>query len=94
MSVELNADTIIKVASVISALAIIASAVTAVIIWYLKLKKQGKDVERIKEEMTLICYCTSATLDGLIQLGVNHSVPVAKEKLDKYINLKAHEQED
>ena len=44
--------------------------------------------------MTLIVYCSSATLDGLMQLGANHTVPIAKDKLDKYINLKAHEQEE
>ena len=30
----------------------------------------------------------------LMQLGANHTVPIAKDKLDKYINLKAHEQEE
>lgn len=27
------------------------------------------------------------------QLGANHTVPVAKDKLDKYINKQAHQQE-
>lgn len=46
----------------------------------------------IKEENTLICYGLSACLDGLIQQGCNHTVPLAKDKLDKHLNLKAHEQ--
>lgn len=64
--------------------------------------KAAKDIEElrkhtesefssIKEENTLICYGLSACLDGLIQQGCNHTVPIAKEKLDKHLNLKAHE---
>ena len=32
----------------------------------------------------------SACMDGLQRLGANHSVPLAKNKLDKYINQQAH----
>ena len=39
---------------------------------------------------SLLCYGMSAALDGLIQLGANHSVPDAKDKLDKYLNKEAH----
>ena len=39
-----------------------------------------------RKELTLIVYALSACLDGLGQLGANHTVPVAKDKLDKYIN--------
>lgn len=90
----INTDTIITAASVITALVAIFTAIFSIHRWYLKQEKQDKDIAGIKEEMTLLCFCMSATLDGLIQLDCNHSVPVAKEKLDKYINLKAHEQED
>lgn len=89
----INTNTIITTASVITALVVIFSALFATYRWYLKQEKQDKDIASMKEEMTLICYCTSATLDGLMQLGANHSVPAAKEKLEKYINKKAHEQE-
>ena len=51
----------------------------------------NEDVKHIKEESALICFALSACMDGLIQLGANHSVPTAKEKLDKYINKQAHE---
>lgn len=44
----------------------------------------------MKEENTLMCYALMACLDGLMQLGANHTVPVAKEKLDKYLNQQAH----
>lgn len=51
---------------------------------------QEQDIARLKEENTLICYGLIAALDGLEQLGANHSVPLAKNKLEKYINQQAH----
>ena len=70
--------------------------------WFLKQENQDdridkltehheEDVRRIKEENCLICYALSACLDGLQQLGCNHTVPDAKQKLDKYLNQQAHE---
>lgn len=49
-----------------------------------------RESERSKEERCLIIYGLSACLDGLIQQGCNHSVPEAKNKIDKYINQMAH----
>ncbi len=51
---------------------------------------QDKDIARLKEENQLICYGLFAALDGLEQLGANHSVPIAKNKLQKYLNEQAH----
>lgn len=51
---------------------------------------QDKDISHLKEENRLICYGLSAALDGLEQLGANHSVPTAKTKLEKYLNEQAH----
>lgn len=57
-----------------------------------ELKAQHEDdIRHIKDENTLICYALSACLDGLQQLGCNHTVPDAKEKLDKHLNKQAHE---
>lgn len=89
-SVTVSADTIITIAAVISALSVIFGVVFAVYRWYLKQEKQDKDIAHIKEEDTLIVFALSACLDGLQQLGANHTVPIAKDKLDKYINQRAH----
>ena len=56
-----------------------------------KLKMKVADIE---EENCLLCYGISACLDGLEQLGANHTVPFAKDKLDKHLNKKAHNLED
>lgn len=89
-SVTVSADTIITIAAVIGALGVIFGVVFAVYRWYLKQEKQDKDIAHIKEEDTLIVFALSACLDGLQQLGANHTVPIAKDKLDKYINQLAH----
>lgn len=89
-SVTVSADTLIAIAAVIGALSVIFGVVFAVYRWYLKQEKQDKDIAHIKEEDTLIVFALSACLDGLQQLGANHTVPIAKDKLDKYINQRAH----
>ena len=89
-SVTDSADTIITIAAVIGALGVMFGVVFAVYRWYLKQEKQDKDIAHIKEEDTLIVFALSACLDGLQQLGANHTVPIAKDKLDKYINQRAH----
>lgn len=89
-SVTVSADTLITIAAVIGALSVISGVVFAVYRWYLKQEKQDKDIAHIKEEDTLIVFALSACLDGLQQLGANHTVPIAKDKLDKYINQRAH----
>ena len=83
-------QTITTVAGVITASGIILGTIIAAYEWYRKQKKQDEDIKRIKEEDTLICYALSACLDGLMQLGANHTVPDAKEKLDKFLNQQAH----
>lgn len=81
---------IITGASLITAIGVILGFVFKVHKWYLKQEQQDKEIKQIKEEDTLICYALSACLDGLQQLGANHTVPIAKEKLDKYLNQQAH----
>jgi len=81
---------IITGASIITALGIIFGFIFKVYKWCQRQDQQDKEIKQIKEEDTLICYALSACLDGLQQLGANHTVPLAKEKLDKYLNQQAH----
>ena len=95
-------NTIITAGAVVGAAITLVGVLLKVHKWYLKQEEQTKqiaalrkhhedDVHRLKEENCLICYALSACLDGLQQLGANHTVPLAKEKLDKYLNQQAHE---
>lgn len=81
---------ILTAAGVITALGVIFGLIFKVYKWCMRQEKQDEEIKQIKEEDTLICYALSACLDGLMQLGANHSVPDAKEKLDKYLNKQAH----
>lgn len=85
-----DVETIIKIASLITALSILVGVFCKVHKWYLKQEQQDAEIKRLKEENCLLCYGMSACLDGLMQLGANHTVPKAKDKLDKYLNQEAH----
>lgn len=92
---------IITISSFVAAIIALVGILLKIHRWYLKQESQdteikelkalhNADVKSIKEEDTLICYALSACLDGLQQLGCNHTVPKAKDKLDKYLNQQAH----
>jgi len=96
-------QTLITAAALIGAAGSVLGIVLGVHKWVLRQEKRSselealkehheRDLSRIREENTLICFALSACLDGLIQLGANHTVPVAKDKLDKYLNKTAHKQ--
>lgn len=95
-------NTLITAASILTALGVVIGAILKGHKWYLAQNAQSaeiaalkaqheEDIKHLKKENTLVCYGLSVVLDGLIQLGANHEVPKAKEKLDKYLNQQAHE---
>ena len=95
------AQTIITTAAVIAAAIAIMGYYNKIHDWINHQAEQDERMDRIekaaateRKELTLIVYALSACLDGLGQLGANHTVPIAKDKLDKYINKQAHQQED
>lgn len=83
-------NTIITAGAVLTALGVIVGLILKVHKRYLEVQVLKKEVAELKEEDRLICFALSACLDGLIQLGANHSVPKAKDKLDDYLNQMAH----
>lgn len=89
----ITANAIITAASLIGAVGVIFGLIFAAYRWYLRQNKDTEEIKHLKKENTLICFALSACLDGLIQLGANHTVPIAKDKLDKYLNQQAHDQE-
>lgn len=92
MYVDVN--TIITVASVISALVVIFSAIFAVYRWYLKQNRQDAEIEKMKAEQCLLTYGILACLKGLKEQGCNGPVTEAIIKIEKHINKQAHDQED
>lgn len=88
------ADVIIKLAGVLAALGAIGGAVYAVYKFVARQKAQDRELQEIRNENCLFAWGLSACLDGLMQLGANHSVPKAKDALDKHLNKMAHKMED
>lgn len=91
---EINAETIILLGSLLASVTAIFGVIFKVHKWYLKQERQEEEINKLKEENGFLCFGISACLDGLMQLGANHNVPRAKEKLDKHLNEKAHERND
>lgn len=57
-----------------------------------KLREEHKqDQNRVNEELTLVTYGVLACLKGLKEQGCNGPVTEAINKMEKYLNQKAHE---
>lgn len=91
-TVTISAQTIITLAALLAAVVAIFKYYNKVYDLVKHQKAQDTDITTIKKEQTLLVYAMQACLDGLQQLGANHTIPEAKAKLDKYINQQAHDQ--
>lgn len=90
----IDTNTIIVTASLLTALVVIFSTIFGIYRWYLRQNRQDIDIKKIKEEQCLLTYGIMACLDGLQQLGANHSVSEVKSKIEKHINKQAHKQDE
>ncbi len=83
-------ETIITIASVITAIGVVFGVIFAVYRWYLKQEKQDKDIKIIKEEQFLLTQGVLACLKGLQEQGCDGPVTVAIKQLENHINKQAH----
>ena len=90
MTVTINWQTFIGLAGGIAAIIALFSYVFKMYDFVKRQKEQDEDIKAIKKENSLIVESIRACLDGLEQLGANHTVPAAKSKIDSYLNEKAH----
>lgn len=93
MEVTISADGIIKLAALLAAV----GGIGGLVVWCIKFvdrqKKQGQELAAIRHEQTLICYGVLACLKGLKEQGCNGPVTAALDKMEKYLNQAAHEEE-
>ena len=89
----IDADTIIKAASLLAALGGLIGAVIAVYKVYESNKKQSDVIKEIQEEQTLICYGLRGALEGLIEQWCDGPCKDALNMLDKHLNKNAHRPE-
>lgn len=86
----INYESIITAAAVLAAAGAILGYLMRAQKWYLRQNRQNTEIAQLKAESNMLCQCMYACLDGLIQLGANHSVPAAREKMDEYLRNAAH----
>ena len=93
MAVTITADTLIRLAALLTALGVFGG----VALWCFKFvarnKKQDEAIAAIRNEQTLICYGVLACLKGLKEQGCNGPVTAALDKLEKHLNEAAHGEE-
>ena len=93
MEVTISADGIIKLAALLAAV----GGIGGLVVWCIKFvdrqKKQDQELAAIRHEQTLICYGVLACLKGLKEQGCNGPVTAALDKMGKYLNQAAHEEE-
>ena len=84
-------NTVILIGSLVTSLILIGTTIGKIHTWFLKQEEQDTQIANIKKEQRILCKGISACLDGLEQLGCNHSVSVAKQELEEHLNDVAHE---
>ncbi len=88
-----DTNTIIEAGKVIGALVLIGGLLISIYKWYDRRNKQDVELKKMKEEQCLITYGLLACLKGLKEQGCNGPVTEAVDKLEKYLNKAAHDQE-
>lgn len=94
MEITLNAQTIITIGGVLTALGVIWKTLRKVNNFVLRQEKQDVELAAIRAEQTLLCYGILACLKGLREQGCNGPVTEALNKLEKHLNSAAHGQEE
>ena len=84
------AQTIITIASVITALGVILGVILTVHKWYLKNEKQDNDIKSIKDEQTILTKGVLACLKGLKEQGCDGPVTTAISDIEDHLNKQAH----
>ena len=85
-----DADAIIKLASLLGALGALTGAIIAVYKVIESNKKQSAEINSIKDEQTVICYALQGALQGLIEQGCDGPCKDALTILQKHLNKSAH----
>lgn len=94
MEITLNAQTIITIGGVLTALGVIWKAAGRLGTFLQRQKRQDEELAHIRAEQQLICYGILACLKGLKEQGCNGPVTEALNKLEKHLNAAAHGQEE
>lgn len=103
MTIEVSWQSIITAGAVVGALATIITMLVKLLRWVDRQKKQDSDIKSLQDkhdrdikalqhEQTLAIYGILAALKGLKEQGCNGPVTQAIDKIEKYLNQKAHDE--
>lgn len=101
MQITVTWQSLITAAAIVGAVVALVSYFSKVVRWVDKQSKQDADIKNlrkhheedmasIKEEQTLLVYGVLACLKGLSEQGCNGPVTDTIDKIEKYLNQKAH----
>jgi len=90
----ITTETIITASAVLTAMTAISAFIYKGVKWLQEQKRQTDEIKEIKDEQCMMTYAVFACLDGLKQLKCNGTVTEAHDKLQKYLNQKAHDKHD
>ena len=93
MEVVINADRLIALAELVTALGVIGGVVLWCIKFVQRSKRQHEELKAIRREQTLICYGLLACLQGLKDQGCNGPVTEAMNRIEEHLNQAAHDEE-
>lgn len=83
-------QTLITIAAVITAAATVVGRYNKLYEWIQKQEKQDKAIRDIQEEQTLLTYGLLGCLKGMQEIGADGPVTEAIDKIEKFLNKKAH----
>ena len=93
MEEVINADRLIALAELVTALGVIGGVVLWCIKFVQRSKRQHEELKAIRREQTLICYGLLACLQGLKEQGCNGPVTEAMNRIEEHLNQAAHDEE-
>ncbi|MBR6228500.1 MAG: hypothetical protein IKQ97_02060 [Eubacterium sp.] len=85
-----NLTDLVAMVAAIAAILTLMGYIHRLMKWFDHDREQDAAMKAVKDEQRVLCVALAACLDGLEQLGANHSVTRAKKELINHIQTQAH----
>ena len=85
-----NLTDIVGFVALIAAVLTLMGYIHRLMKWFDHDREQDAAMKAVKDEQRILCVALAACLDGLEQLGANHSVTRAKKELINHLQTMAH----
>ncbi len=85
-----NLTDLVAMVAAIAAILTLMGYIHRLMKWFEHDREQDAAMKAVKDEQRILCVALAACLDGLEQLGANHSVTRAKNELLNHLQKQAH----